>query len=244
MVSSGDSGAHGRTDPSCAKPKTLPDWPTACPWITAVGATQIKDGVHTAPFTSPYCTKAPAGLPECATGGSEITCSTATGALITSGGGFSNVASTPSWQTDAVAKYLKSGAKLPPTGDFNATGRAYPDVSALGHNYIIWATGQPMQVDGTSCSAPVFGAIVGLINSARLAAGKKTVGFLNPALYQVAANDATVFHDITLGDNSCTEGGCNGGKCTGFGAVAGFDAATGFGTPDVSKLITAFVALP
>jgi len=129
MVSSGDSGAHGRTDPSCAKPKTLPDWPTACPWITAVGASQIQNGVHTAPFTSPYCTKAPAGLPECATGGTEITCSTATGALITSGGGFSNVAPTPSWQAAAVAGYLKDTTKLPAAADFNATGRAYPDVS-------------------------------------------------------------------------------------------------------------------
>jgi hypothetical protein len=69
-----------------------------------------------------------------------------------------------------VATFLAAGGKLPPAGDFNNTGRGYPDVSALGHNYIIWLGGQPMQVDGTSCSAPVWGAIVGLVNAARLAA--------------------------------------------------------------------------
>ena len=177
MVSSGDSGAHGRTDGGCATKMTHPDWPTSCPWITAVGASQIENGVSKAPFHTPYCQKPPAGLPACATGGSEITCSTATKALITSGGGFSIFADAPAWQQAAIATYLASGALLPPAGDFNKTGRGYPDVSALGHNYIIWLSGQPLQVDGTSCSAPVWGAVTGLVNAARLAAGKKVVGF-------------------------------------------------------------------
>lgn len=118
LVSSGDSGAHGRTDPDCSTPKTLPDWPTACPYITAVGATQITNGVSTGQKT-PICKNPPAGLPTCATGGDEVVCSTATGALIVSGGGFSNVAPTPTWQTAAVSAYLASGATLPPTGEFN-----------------------------------------------------------------------------------------------------------------------------
>lgn len=37
-------------------------------------------------------------------------------------------------------------------------------------------------VFGTSCSSPVVGSIVTLLNDARLAAGKKPVGFLNPIL--------------------------------------------------------------
>ena len=47
LVSSGDSGAHGRTDGGCAKPMPLPDWPTASPGVTAVGATQVADGTCT-----------------------------------------------------------------------------------------------------------------------------------------------------------------------------------------------------
>ena len=327
MVSSGDSGAHGRTDGNCATPMTHPDWPTASPWITAVGATQIANGKSTGPFTTPFCQKPTAGLPACATGGDEITCSTATGALISSGGGFSNVAPTPAWQSTAVSGYLASGAKLPPAGDFNSTGRGYPDVSALvralpsgarsahaapraralltpralpllfslllsqGHNYIIWGASvpplctrassrdlcrlplpvslpartsrhallarcttlpplppcavqkAPIQVDGTSCSAPVWGAIIGLVNAARLAAGKAVVGFANPAIYQLAASTPAAFHDVTLGDNSCSEQGCNGGKCTGFGATKGWDAATGYGSVDVKALVAAWAAL-
>jgi len=140
--------------PSLAE--THPDWPTSCPFITAVGASQIENGVSKGPFKTPFCNKPTGGLPACATGGTEVTCSTATGALITSGGGFSIFEPTPSWQSAGVAAYLASGAKLPPAGDFNNTGRGYPDVSALGHNYIIWLSGQPLQVDGTSCSAPVL----------------------------------------------------------------------------------------
>lgn len=223
LVSSGDSGAHGRTDPTCTSKKTLPDWPTACPYITAVGATQITNGVSNKP-TTPWCTAPPAGLPACATGGSEIVCSTATGALIVSGGGFSNVAAQPAWQTAAVAAYLASGAKVPPAGDFNKTSRGYPDVAALGHNYIIELSGSPIQVDGTSCSAPVFGGIIGIANGVRVAAGKKVLGFLNTALYQIAASTPTAFQDITVGDNTCTENGCVTG-CTGFAAAKGWDAS-------------------
>ena len=43
--------------------------------------------------------------------------------------------------------------------------------------------------DGTSASTPVFAGMLSLINSRRLAAGKSSVGFANPALYALAAAD-------------------------------------------------------
>jgi subtilase family serine protease len=95
LISSGDSGAHGRTDPTCKTPKTRPDWPAASPYVTAVGATQIKDGTAITSPTTPICKSPPSGLAQCAGGGTEIVCSPATGALIASGGGFSNVAAMP-----------------------------------------------------------------------------------------------------------------------------------------------------
>jgi subtilase family serine protease len=245
MVSSGDSGAHGRTDDGCSTPKTRPDWPTASPYILAVGATALKKGtaVPLASPKSPFCLKPPITFQKCASSGTEIVASTATGALIVSGGGFSNVASTPAWQAAAVKTYLAAGGLLPPAKtDYNATGRAYPDVSALGHNYPILASQAWVAVDGTSCSSPVFASIIALANSARLAAGKKTLGFVNPAIYQIAASTPTAFNDVTLGDNKCTEQGCAAG-CTGFGAVKGFDAATGFGTPNIPILVAALAAL-
>ena len=126
LVSSGDSGAHGRTDGGCSTPKTHPDWPTASPYILAVGATAIKKGTAVA-LPSPksdMCVTTPKGLTKCAGSGTEIVASTATGALITSGGGFSNVAATPAWQAASVKSYLAAGGYLPAAVDFNATGRA------------------------------------------------------------------------------------------------------------------------
>ena len=168
--------------------------------------------------------------------------SPATGALIASGGGFSNVAPQPSYQAAAVAAYLKSGALLPTAAEFNATSRGYPDVAALGHNVLIYQQGADLPVDGTSCSAPMWGGVLGMANAARLAAGKKVLGFVNPAIYQVAASTPAAFNDITTGDNTCTEDGCKKG-CSGFGAIAGWDATTGFGTPNIPTLVAALAAL-
>ena len=52
----------------------------------------------------------------------------------------------------------------------------------------------------------------------------------------------TAFFDITSGDNSCTEDGCQA-KCTGYGAAKGWDAATGWGTPNIPVLVAALAAL-
>ena len=56
-------------------------------------------------------------------------------------------------------------------------------------------------VDGTSCSAPMFGGVIGLANAARLAAGKAVLGFVNPAIYTVAASTPAAFNDVTMGNN-------------------------------------------
>ena len=55
------------------------------------------------------------------------------------------------------------------------------------------------------------------------------LGFLNPLFY---ANPGA-FNDVTTGVN-CGTGGC--GKGHGFPAIAGWDAATGLGTPNYAEL--------
>jgi tripeptidyl-peptidase-1 len=129
VVSSGDSGAHGATDENCASTLTRPDWPAASPYVLSVGATQVAGGGLVASPKSTFCKNY-----DCAGSGSEVVCSYGTGALITSGGGFSNVAPRPSWQAAAVSAYLASGALLPGPSNFNASSRGYPDVAAIGHN--------------------------------------------------------------------------------------------------------------
>jgi len=54
------------------------------------------------------------------------------------------------------------------------------------------------------------------------------MGFLNPFIYQ----NGDAFNDVTSGKN-------NAGQGEGFTAVKGWDAASGFGTPDYSKLLAA-----
>ncbi|KAH0390309.1 hypothetical protein KCU89_g15733, partial [Aureobasidium melanogenum] len=102
-----------------------------------------------------------------------------------------------------------------------------PDVAAQGnHDIIVWE-GNVTTIGGTSASAPTFAAVIALVNDALIAAGKPPLGFLNPWLYGGAFAALT---DITEGSSI----GCN---TSGFPAEAGWDAVTGFGTPNLDKLI-------
>ena len=116
----------------------------------------------------------------------------------------------PSYQRDAVERYLlTSGAgNFPTSGPYNRSGRAYPDVSAIGHNLMVVVGGvTAWPTDGTSASAPIFGAMISLINSERISAGKPSVGFINPALYAMYADNAghRFFYDVTAGATPCGE---------------------------------------
>ena len=55
VVASGDSGAHGSTDSSCASSTVLPDWPASSPYVLSVGATQMTNGVPLAAPASTFC---------------------------------------------------------------------------------------------------------------------------------------------------------------------------------------------
>lgn len=143
------------------------------------------------------------------------------------GGGFSNVSPTPDYQADAVKAYLSSGS-APNSKYFNSSGRAYPDVSLLSVNYEIIVDGLTTGVEGTSCSAPTFAGIVSILNDVRLNNGMKTLGFLNPLLYQLKGKG---FFDITEGSNSGLSI-----FCPGFKAIPGWDPASGWGSPNFGLL--------
>ena len=56
-----------------------------------------------------------------------------------------------------MAQYLEVGAgTFPPTSVFNSSLRAYPDVSAIGHNLMCQWAGTLVSIDGTSASSPIF----------------------------------------------------------------------------------------
>lgn len=137
-----------------------------------------------------------------------------------SSGGFSNIFAQPSFQSSAVSSYL---TKLGNTnsGKFNTSGRAFPDIAFNGVDFNIVFDAEEGTVDGTSCSTPSFAAVVALINSQLIAAGKPTLGFLNPFIYSTASS---AFTDITTGDNP----GCG---TNGFPATTGWDPVRCILTP-------------
>ena len=143
------------------------------------------------------------------------------------GGGFSNTFTIPDYQKSVVEAYLASG-KAPPTKYFNTSGRAYPDVSVLAVDFDIIYKGSVAGVDGTSCATPTFAGIVTSLNDVRLNSGKKTLGFLNPLLYQTLQGKG--FFDITEGSNLGLS------SCPGFKAVEGWDPASGWGSPNFGIL--------
>lgn len=69
-----------------------------------------------------------------------------------------------------------------PPGIYNLAGRGFPDVSAVGDNIVASLMGALTLLHGTSASAAVFASILTRTNELRLAAGKSTVGFVNPTL--------------------------------------------------------------
>ncbi|RDI89307.1 hypothetical protein Vi05172_g412 [Venturia inaequalis] len=230
LYSSGDYGVAGNQG-RCMDPKTgnltkanamsgkfNPSFPSGCPWVTSIGATQVPNNTNIvrslASSTQP-----------------EMACET----IIRSGGGFSNVFDMPDYQKKQVATYWQDHAPAFSADLFNNSQktRGFPDVSANGANYIVNVNGNFTLVYGTSASAPTFGSMVTLINEERMKKGKKSVGFINPVLYE----HPEVMKDVTQGKNS----GCG---TPGFSAVEGWDPTTGLGTPIYPKMLDLFMSLP
>jgi kumamolisin len=90
-----------------------------------------------------------------------------------------------------------------------------PDVSGDADpetGYAVRVDGTDTVFGGTSAVAPLWAALIALINSSTAHAA----GFINPTLYQ----NPEALRDITLGNNGA------------FAAQAGWDACTGLGSPN------------
>merc|ERR1712176_1598004 len=155
-----------------------------------------------------------------------------------SGGGFSNYWKRPSFQDAAIEAYFSNPTiRYPEASLYNNTGAGFPDVAAQATDYTVVFDGKAYQSwGGTSAAAPTFTAIIGLVNAARLAAGKRSLGYLNPLIYKVLGPGGA-FNDITSGSNP----GCG---TSGFHAAPGWDPVTGFGTPNYEKIVALVMKLP
>ncbi|KAF8311276.1 subtilisin-like protein [Clavulina sp. PMI_390] len=203
VVSSGDSGVDGEGDQSM--PPFRPTYPGGCPFILSVGATQNF--------------------------GPEVMADT-TLAGFYSGSGFSTVFQRPSYQENQVQQYISSLNGLN-DGQYNTAGRAFPDISAQGSRQPVVHDGTTYLVGGTSASAPIIAGGLALINDLLMRAGKPSIGWTQPVLY----NNPQAFTDVTNGGSYALDGA---GNQKGFPAGTGWDAASGLGTPIFSALRAAY----
>ncbi|KAK2000840.1 subtilisin-like protein [Colletotrichum falcatum] len=216
LAASGDSGPGGACVTNDGKNSTRfdPVFPASCPFVTGVGGVRGFAPERAADFSS---------------------------------GGFSDKFPRPAYQEAAVARYLDGTIGTQFGGLFNRAGRGFPDVSAQSFN-LTFATGGALSgFQGTSASAPTWAGLLGSVNAALIRAGKPPMGFINPWLYGAGLQ---ALNDVSVGESV----GCNG--MTAFGtqkippesgprivpnaswpAVAGWDAVTGLGTPDMGKIL-------
>ena len=157
-----------------------------------------------------------------------------------SSGGFSDVFPRPAYQHEAVSTYLTSlGDQW--KGLYNPQGRGFPDVAAQASRYHIYSGNKGWLISGTSASAPTFASLISLLNNARLAQGKRPLGFLNPWLY--SSGKAGLVDIVHGGSTGCTGVDRFSDLPTpivpyaSWNATPGWDPVTGLGTPDFGKLL-------
>ena len=266
FAASGDKGAAGKVHAppiptaaaTCDDPQFVLSFPASSPYVTAVGATELTPNasdVLPRPLWSPLCVAAnAAGDGVCAAGGGGLAAEQAVSLNVTgftSGGGFSRWWPQPSFQADAVAAYFSSPRlRLPPTRLWNRSGRAVPDVAALGGQTLVVSGGgdAPWAAGGTSASAPIFAtvwaALDALVQQCTAASGLHApLGPANALLYKMAKDRPECFADVSRGDNRCPFGPNWEGQavdcatCDGFDAAPGWDPVTGLGAPRLACML-------
>jgi kumamolisin len=133
------------------------------------------------------------------------------------GGGVSDFFPLPSYQSSAgVPASANAGGRV---------GRGVPDVAGDADptsGYRVRVDGQELVIGGTSAVAPLWAGLIALMNQKL----SHPVGFLNPLIYGSAAGTGS-FQDVTSGSNGA------------YAAKSGWDACTGWGSPNGANLLRA-----
>jgi kumamolisin len=132
------------------------------------------------------------------------------------GGGVSAHFSKPSYQSKITVPK--------PKGTANSTGRGVPDVAGVADpetGFAILVDGEEGVIGGTSAVAPLWAGLIALFNEQL----GKNVGWFHPTIYGTFAQQK-VLHDITSGSNGTYKAG------------PGWDACTGFGTPNGEAMLS------
>ncbi|WP_323120302.1 S53 family peptidase [Burkholderia alba] len=208
-VSAGDHGAY-----ECASGKpsgstyTVSE-PATSPYVIAVGGTTLFTNTATNAYNSEIVWNDP---------------SWQSGTVWSTGGGFSKYERAPSWQSSSVTG--SSYRALPDVG-FDADIRTGAILVVSGKTTdTLWGSGYLNNEGGTSLAAPIFTGIWARLQSAN----NNALGFPATSIYKYFPSNAALIHDVTSGNNG------SGGY--GYAAKTGWDATTGFGSVDISKLNT------
>jgi hypothetical protein len=148
-----------------------------------------------------------------------------------SGGGISpDGTPLPAWQAGVANSSNGGSAALRNVPDVAAEANTDNYVCAMGH-----CVGD---YGGTSFAAPRWAAFMALVNQQAAANGEPAIGFLNPAIYSIAAGSASsdALHDIVIGNNDARDNCCGWPY---YNAVPGYDLVTGWGSPAGQGLVDA-----
>ena len=249
------------------------DFPASSQYVIGVGGTEfpaadVAAGNNTyfeAQSTTDIISSAKSYIPEGVW--NDDNSAATTSPISAGGGGVSIYAPHPSWQAGTI------GGVAIPTSSFRmvpdiamvaspnnapfafctsdptfwntaANGGTAPYQQASCNDGLRDASTQLLTVGGgTSFEAPIFAALVSIINQKQNATGQ---GLINSTIYSLASTSAyaSAFHDITSGGNQCIAGitYCSTAGAANYAAATGYDEASGLGSIDFYNLLTAWPA--
>ncbi|MEO6918562.1 MAG: protease pro-enzyme activation domain-containing protein [Collimonas sp.] len=179
----------------CDTSATSQSYPAVSPYVIAVGGTQVNTGSNNAwSSESVWSCSDWQSCQQSANGGA--------------GGGPSTTESAPSWQVSAGVLGT-------------STKRGVPDISLdadPSSGALVLINGSQNQIGGTSLAAPLFTGFWARVQSQN----NNSLAFPAAAIYQKAAANPSMFHDITSGNQ-------------GYAAKAGWDYASGYGSLNVAN---------
>ncbi|HEX6483734.1 MAG TPA: S53 family peptidase [Ktedonobacteraceae bacterium] len=248
FASSGDGGTTNPYKEPVKNPAVIPYpsiiWPASDPLVTAVGGTYLCTNAVTGASVDNVSPPANCQVnpPQREIG------------WIDGGGGYSILFPRPAFQNVLPAGSTFAGSSVGAPGP-NTNMRGIPDIAYQASSrtgVLVYMTEPATTTSGTGCGGAnpcsigwyVVGGTssgspqwAGLIAIADQMAGRD-LGYINPALYQIASNPAqysTDYFDVTQGNNQTS-------SIPGYSASRGWDAVTGLGTPNVAKLLPDLIA--
>ena len=216
VAASGDSGSSDCYDPPTDSDRALSvDDPADQPDVTGVGGTSLAAPVPSSATESVWNDGGGAG-----------------------GGGISKDFAAPAWQQIPAARTPYSvdtcGAAR------NQLCRQVPDVAASAdpaRGDVIYFNGQWQKIGGTSAAAPLWAALTAVANQGCAS----PAGFLTGRIYAAGPGSSPPFTDITQGNNDLFGPSSPDPH---YPAGAGYDLASGWGSPKAADLLGVFSGSP